>query len=226
MSSAVQLDWQTEKFRSALDRYMRDSKRDVKAVMRQQVKKIVERIISITPPSDGKTTGTTAKQHGETAVVGDIRKIVTRASKKQLEKETERTVIVNEAQLKAWHKKNRASRGRTNKLSDKDKAIAVAEVINAYIKDKKKQVGYLASGWRAAASKLGAKVPGWISRNSGPGSAAVTENARGVNIQMHNRIKWARVKDSYRRLRWAVDAQRGALEKQIQNNLKRRAASF
>lgn len=225
-AQAVKLDWETQTFRDALERYMRDSKRDIGVVMRQQVKKIVERIVNITPPSDGATKGTTAKKRGELTVSNDIRRIVEKASKKTLETNTERTVTANESQLKAWHKKNRASLGRTRKLSDKDKAIAAAAVISAYIKERQKKVGYLASGWRIAAAKLGVKMPAWIARHSAPSAASITENSRGVTIDMENRIKWARVKDSYRRLRWAVSQQAKALNKQIDASMSKRASSF
>ena len=54
------------------------------------------------------------------------------------------------------------STGRVNKCNLKAK-YRVAN-LSAYIKKELEKVGILASGWNAAAAKLGAKMPDWISR--------------------------------------------------------------
>ena len=81
-TSTTEVRWETDGFHKALDRYMRDSKKSVSQVMRQQAALIVKRIITIMPPSNGKIGGNasgdgiTSKKRGELAVKGDISRIV------------------------------------------------------------------------------------------------------------------------------------------------------
>lgn len=258
-TQAVKLDWETQAFRDALERYMRDSKRDIGVVMRQQVKKIVQRLMATMPPSKDRTekATTTAKKHGEMAVRRDVGYIVKVVSQETMDNPladqeyefghkgakalgTVKTrALRSPSAIKAWHQARRRKDGRVPKinrnvttglrkrdLNKLDEGLTTDKLLNAYLKDVYKRVGFLASGWKAAARKLGAAVPAWINRNNAPSSATITENARGITILAQNNIPWASANRTEKRVQWAVNVQKQKLERQIDAHLVKQASRF
>lgn len=259
-TKTVSLEWQTEEFRAALEEFMRGSKRDIATVLRQQVKKIIERIMGNMPPAKG--TGRekgepTDKKKGEMAIAVDVSRIVKVVSQKTLDDPLANSdeefghagakalgtikirTLDSVGDIKRWHQDRRRKDGRVMKvdktvttglrkrdLKGLDQGLTSKKLLNAYLKEAYKKVGYLASGWKAAARKLGSNVPKWIDRNNAPGSAIVTESWRGITIEAVNDVRWASANGTERRVQWAVDVQRQKLERQIEANLDRLANKF
>lgn len=126
---------------------------------------------------------------------------------------------------KDWHQQNRRENGRVHRIGRKtrdigrhknwDRGVVPAAEKKAYIAKVLKRVGMLAAGWNASAIKLGAKFPAWIKRHGhGNGQCLVEENARGIRIRMENMVGFAtKIRGLDRRIKWAINAQAGALER-------------
>jgi hypothetical protein len=127
--------------------------------------------------------------------------------------------------VKDWHQQNRRENGRVHRIGRKtrdigrhknwDRGVVLASEKKAYINKVLKRVGMLAAGWNASAIKLGAKFPAWIKRHGhGHGQCLVEENARGIRIRMENMVGFAtKIRGLDRRIKWAINAQAGALER-------------
>lgn len=53
------------------------------------------------------------------------------------------------------------------------------------------RVGYLASGWNAAAARFKVPTPSWVSSKGGRGSVAVTRSSSKLNIQAANQVAYS-----------------------------------
>lgn len=260
-TQAVKLDWETQDFRAALETYMKDSKRDISVVMRQQMKSIVRRLVASMPPHKGKgedEKDIKPKKMGEMAILGDVGHIVKIVSERTMDDPladsdyefshkgqkslgTIKTrALRSVAAIKQWHYARRTpSTGRVPKLETAtttgyrkrdlkylDKGLTTEKLFNAYLKEAYKHVGALKAGWKAAARKMGLTLPKWIDRHSVPSYATITENWRGITIVATNALPWASANRTESHVRWAVNSQRHALEKQIENRLKNQANKF
>jgi len=136
---------------------------------------------------------------------------------------------------KDWHQQNRRENGRVHRIGRKtrdigrhknyDRGVVPAAEKKAYIAKVLKKVGLLAAGWNASAIKLGAKLPAWIKRHGhGNGQCLVEENARGIRIRMENMVGFAtKIRGLDRRIKWAINAQAGALERAAENIMRKTA---
>ena len=209
----VDVTWETNDFRRALDRYMRGSRRDISIVMRQQAKKIIESVAMVMPPSSaGSTAPVKARKQGEARIRGDLARLFVKAK------------IGGETNLASVHKAARNSRGRVRNISKKI-PVAAAD-FNAYQKLVLARVGFLASGWKAAATALGSKLPAWIRRHNGPGDATVHESFNGITVTATNKVRYASSGDNDRRVKWAINRQAGKLRAQLDYQLKQNARRF
>jgi len=209
----VDVTWETNDFRRALDRYMKGSRRDIGTVMRQQAKKIIESVAMVMPPSSaGSTASVKARKQGEARIRGDLARLFLK------------TKLGGETNLASVHKAARNSRGRVRNISKK---IPVASAdFNAYQKLVLARVGFLASGWKAAATALGSKLPAWIRRHNGPGDASVHESFNGITVTATNKVRYASSGDNDRRVKWAINRQAGKLRAQLDYKLTQNARRF
>lgn len=68
--------------------------------------------------------------------------------------------------------------------------VATAKLKRA-MEARKKQVGKLASGWSAAAEKVGVKLPGWIARHgTGRGDVMLTVGSMSYSIRIRNNVPY------------------------------------
>lgn len=139
--------------------------------------------------------------------------------------------VVSSGEMAGWHKARRnASNGRarrvnraaTTGLKKKDMigldiGYVSREDFQKYYNEVKKRIGFLASGWMQSAKSLGLKgIPGWITRNSAPGSVRISANDNGVRIDSTNSVRYAnKIRDFQRGVDKAIDYQRVAIEKRI-----------
>jgi hypothetical protein len=127
---------------------------------------------------------------------------------------------------KDWHQQNRRENGRVHRIGRKtrdigrhknwDRGVLLASEKKAYIARVLKKVGTLAAGWNASAIKLQAtRYPAWIKhRGHANGQCLVEETPRGIRIRMENMVGFAtKVRGLDRRIKWAINAQAGALER-------------
>ena len=212
------IDLDKTKFDAALREFRRHSKRAVALVLRQQARGVVRQIAERTPPGGPNTSGKAAKERGEAAVVGDIGKIMVKGTYK-ISKDDLASANWSKASIDpaAIHKRYRNSRGRVRReISPKIKVKAgdLARLIRA----KKKMVGFLASGWRAAAAKFGANLPAWIKRHSGQGTAREKSDAASVEVVATNSVGYAsRAANMDKIVQASLDAQAGNMRRQVEH---------
>ena len=201
------------KFDAALRDFLKNSKKAVGQVLREQARLVVGQIAARTPPGGPNTSGRAAKQRGEAAVVGDIAKIMVKARAKDAIKDDPASV----------HKRFRNSRGRVRReISPKIKVRAGD--LARLIKTKKAMVGYLASGWRTAAQKFGVKLPAWITRHTGQGSAREKSDAASVEVVATNSVGYAdRAANMDKIVQASLDAQAGNMRRQVENYVAKAA---
>lgn len=209
--SAMIIKTDNRAFIAAVDRFLVNSKKTRVEMMKQQAKLILKTVIEWTPPASKGVTGKDAEAQGKSALAGDVAKIL--AGSKTGSKKID---------IAETHKRFRGSGGRVRarlERGGKDNRFRVRETdLKRYVKEKQKKVGYLVSGWRDAASKLGVKMAKWMTRNSAPSHCIVTATANGIRIEATNAAKFAgNVKDMDRRIQWAMDVQRQKIERQIKN---------
>ena len=95
----------------------------------------------------------------------------------------------------------------------------------AFIKKELENVGILASGWNAAAKKLGAKVPDWVARHgTGRGQVRLRFSVTECRITITNAVKFAgSVKGLVSRVQRALDKRTGAMNRQLDHHQKQSA---
>ena len=183
-------------------------KKSRQELVEQAAKGFVKTIASITPPGSQGATGSTAKKQGEAAIINDLAKVMKAVRAKRNQQLQSPQDI---------HKRFRDARtGRINPRNlQKPYPVPGAE-FNALKKTLLGRVGWLASGWNAAAQKLGVRLPAWISRHgTGAGVILVTSDGRRFRIEISNAVKYAgSVKDLDRRIQKAVTYQANAMQRQ------------
>ncbi|XHR30914.1 MAG: hypothetical protein ACFUZC_10185 [Chthoniobacteraceae bacterium] len=197
-------------FRSALKRFEANSKRSREAVLKDQARLFVRDVILVTPPNKNFKLN---RKGGEAAVSNDIRKILRQSKAKD--------AVSDPSDIHARFRDRHT--GRVNKRNLKTK-YRVANLA-VYIKKELEKVGILASGWNAAAAKLGARVPEWISRHgTGRGAIKITVSLAEVRITITNAVKFASGVDGLiRRVQAALDKRTGAMNRQVDHFQKRAA---
>jgi hypothetical protein len=218
----------TASFNAALKRFMRTSRRAAGIVLKEQARGVLRKIVDWTPPGGKGAQGSAAKKRGEAAVERDILKLM--RPLKTFGKDTDALraagMFIEEPSTEsppAIHKANRTKTGRVRrKLSPK---IAIkASDLRRYIAAKKKMVGFLASGWRSAAAKLGVSLPAWISRHSGSGGGMIKSTSTAIEVTATNSVRNAPKLDMERRVQSAIDSQAAAMIRRVENFAVREAA--
>jgi len=130
--------------RRAIGRLLDETKRDHGVVLRENGRGIIRNIISVTPPAQGKLTGSKsttggtdipgAKQRGENAVKRDIAQVLYGVTPEHLSRFVDeweadfahegakkvgvmkRKVLRTAGEVKAWHQARRTKRGRVPKI--------------------------------------------------------------------------------------------------------------
>ena len=182
-------------------------KKSRKELVEQAAKGFVKTVATVTPPASKGATGSTAKKQGEVAITNDLAKVM-------------KAVRVRRgAQLQSAqdiYKRFRDARtGRINPRNLQNPYPVSSTEYNALRKTLLARVGWLASGWNAAAQKLGVKLPVWITRHgTGAGIILVTNDGRRFRIEISNAVKFVgNVKDLDRRIQKSVDYQANAMQR-------------
>ncbi len=224
----MSLELDKTKFDAALKEFRRNGKRAAEVVLREQARGVLRKIIDWTPPGGKNATGQGAKKRGEAKVERDILKLmqpyvppkapvnILRAAGMFVEE-------ASNASPAAIHKANRSPTGRVNRKLNPRIKIKASD-LKRYIASKKKMVGFLASGWKAAATKLGVPVPAWVSRHSAPGEGKIKSNAVAIEVVATNKVKGSPALDIERRVQSAIDSQAAAMVRRLESFAVREAA--
>jgi len=107
-----------------------------------------------------------------------------------------------------------------------DRMVVAPAAAKAMLRELYKRVGFLAGGWNAAAQKLKAKVPGWISKHGTRfGGVTITLSSSGMSIKMENSVSFVgSVRGFSRRVQWALNNRAKAMEKRLADYAIKQAA--
>lgn len=202
--SDINIKVDDKEFRKALQNYAAGSQRSFQAVLKQQAGLFVKDVVSVTPPSQGKTS----PKLGYAAVKSDILRALREQDDSMVAAGEQ---IGNPATL---HRKVRNKyTGRVVRGVKQQPAMGVA----AYIKKMLGQVGILASGWNAAAEELKVKLPPWITRHGTKrGQIELRFGKREIVIVATNAVKFAgNIKGIGRRVQWALNKRTRSLIRQV-----------
>lgn len=194
--------------------------------LEHQAKLFIRDVVRITPPGHwqslpetdprwrpGKsvriTTQSEARRKGQTVVKADIAKILYATRKR-----------TSSASARDIHARFRDKRGRvrTDLRRNGRKRYGVPHTeLRAEIQRSLNQVGLLASGWNAAATKFKLKMPQWIARHgSSRGRIGVRTSPTDMRIVITNAVKFAgNVRDLTRRVNWALNNRARQMDKQL-----------
>jgi hypothetical protein len=205
------------RFWDALNAFAKDSKKSWETLFTQQCKLIGKQIVMVTPPMQanrlGKDTFATGKSRGQAATASDILKVfVSTRSKKTNDG---RKVVDSLSEMAQVHKRQKNRRGR---VGGKAREIpALGGVLKQYIAQKKKSVGYLASGWNAlkVAAKFGG-IPKWITDKDAGGGATIASTGDTLKFIATNNASFAgNLRGVERYMQIAVDQQAINLWRQV-----------
>jgi hypothetical protein len=204
-------------FQAMAGRLGQFSKRDGRALMEEQARGVINKLMIITPPSNGKTRGVKAKKLGEAAIASDVRAVFIGTTPKRSE------VSSMEDMSSVMRNKRRRGTIRVKRVNQPTRAAR--SMITKFIKEKQKAVGYLASGWASAARRLGKiRVPSWIGRHYAPGDADIRITTFRITATISNLVNWASDMDGIeRRVQYAVRWQTRAMQNRVNNFLKKAA---
>lgn len=71
-----------------------------------------------------------------------------------------------------------------------DKMVITKTAAGEIMKTLARRVGYFASGWKAAANKLGLSLPKWISDKDGQGGCWEKESSSGFSVTIANKVSY------------------------------------
>jgi len=199
----------TEDFENALVRYKVACRKDWQFVIKQQSRRVGEKLVKFTPP---KTSGI-----GKRNVARDIGKVFADLSntkwesksldkmwkagdfegvKKALSSHPEKDSLpifqykrIFQAPIRNIHKSAISSSGRVPKNWHTQYAVAGKGELKKYIKIFQSHVGVAKSGWLAALNKLGGKAPAFVARH-GTKFGAYIDGNKGDNpfFQLINNV--------------------------------------
>jgi hypothetical protein len=212
------------RFFDALDAYSQGSKKSWETLFLKQCEQIGKQIIKVTPPMQanrlGKDSFATAKKRGQAAVQSDILRVFSPFNENFASRFHGKAVVKFEWDMERIHMQNRV-RGRVKgKVRD---IPAEQDILTAYIKRKKKMVGYLASGWNSLIGKAKVTgIPNWIKDKNAGGAAQIVASDRILKFLATNSARFAsNLRGIERYMQIAVDQQAINLWKQVRRNQER-----
>ena len=211
----VHMKFDMRRLQAAIKNLEPHVKKSRKELVEQAAKGFVKTVATVTPPASKGATGSSAKKQGEAAITNDLAKVMKAVRARR------NVQLQSAADI---YKRFRDTRtGRINPRNLQKPYPVFSTEYNALKKKLLSRVGWLASGWNAAAQKLGVKLPAWITRHgTGAGIILVTSDTRRFRIEISNAVKFVgSVKDLDRRIQKSVDYQANAMQRQADFLLKK-----
>lgn len=240
-------------WQGAVARLVATSSRDAEAVLRGEMAKLVAETISVMPPASGGVSGRAATVQGRAAVKRDVLSLygtpsdafeILKIKDPFLAKAFWRhfsagdlvtaRVLFHAGDSRSFEPfdggaLHRRHRDKNRKVRSKEKIYFVTDkkALADYVAETQKKVYWLAAGWAPAARDLGAPVPaGVAAHSSSPGSLKSEINAGGAAITATNLVKFAAsISDMTRRVQWALDRRKGALDRAFENFIAKKAGA-
>lgn len=246
---------ETGKFNAAVDAFARAARMDIVEATKKQAGVLTGYVMACTPPATAKGTekaklGMSEKKAGESTIASDIESLFigTRAPEKVLRAwvhegikpgwlkgAAPRGYVMDAASMAKWHRASRSTKtGRTFGgkwggagvgRANMNVAWAPPSLIKRYVREQKKKVGRLNSGWLRAAHALGTSrsyIPGWVERFPEEGGLEIEASRDVVKITISNTFQF-NAADMDKRIRWALKRAETSVLKQIDAALKYRA---
>jgi hypothetical protein len=190
-------------------------KKSRRELTEQAAKGFVKEVVAITPPAGKGKQGTAAKKAGETAITNDLARVMIAVRARK---------AVTLQDPRAIHQRLRDLRtGRINPRNLKKPYPVDASALRSLTQELLALVGELAAGWNAGASKLGVKLPAWVTRH-GPRRSAIdiVNTVRLFRITLTNAVKYVTSVDDYdRRIQSAITIQANKMRRQAEFLLTR-----
>jgi hypothetical protein len=122
--------------------------------------------------------------------------------------------------LEPYHRQRRNRFGRVGRSN----SPVAAKGFAAYRAQVLARVGRMAAGLKSAASKLGAKLPAWITRHNSSGFATVRTDGSRVDVTIGNATVYPRLANALeRRAQAALSKRSRAINRRVDYFLKQNA---
>jgi hypothetical protein len=184
----MNLETDISKFNEALRKFQETSKRSVAQNLKNQARLLVVEMAKRTPPGDFSGGGW-KRTAGEKLIAIDMSKIMVPSEKagartdpRRIHEQFRRT----RGRVKTDLRPGKFTGGKFQRTKgEKDRRWRVSG-LKIYIDTVKKRVGYMASGWKTAALRLGGSLPAWIMRHNAPGYGQIIVEGSRVGFEMAN----------------------------------------
>lgn len=178
-------------------------------------------VIDITPPGGDGARGTAARRQGEAAIDRDLSAVFVPVKLKHQRKERWPDVEgIHDARFRSGSRfGKKLTRGRAQAYYvDTIKLRALRRLLFS-------RVGFLASGWLAAAQRLGVAVPNWIARHgTRRGTVQIQLSGPRKSIEITNHVPDnAPAAELDRRLQFAVDRATARIDRDFNETVQRDA---
>lgn len=189
---------------------LENSKKDAPEALKPHAKGIVRTAAEITPPGGHGVKGVAAKKRGEATMTGDILAVFEPVR-------VARFVDTPSSSIRSIHDKARTGKGgRVRPVTPRHKVLG--KDLRAYIKERKKDVGFLAGGFQFAARRLGFSLPAWQSRHGSPGGYVLKVTSSRITIRIINEVEYAgHVAKLDGLLKWALNAQAKKIDRMLED---------
>jgi hypothetical protein len=199
-----------------------------------QAGRILHKMIRITPPFAGKMKISAAKRAGEMKIMKNLRGVlvpvdlkgqrrITHVFGHQLKEPVFVPTTEKWTDVERVYRSARRNRFKTTTRGRRRMFYVDRQKFEDLAKKKKKQVGKLGGGYVAAANVLKVAVPGFMKKHKGTagGSIKILRSSDTLHIVITNAVKYADSVDGLkRRIEWAVQSQKGAMERQLTRAMK------
>lgn len=225
----------TEGFSRDVGRFALLTGRSFGEELKIQARGAMRGVVRVTPPFHGGNSASEAKRAGENAISRDLtrqfravdlvgsRKVTHLFGKPHPsapwivpEKEKHPDVTAYYVATKKLDSRGRRARYQKPIYVDAQKYRTLQQRLE-------KRVGFLGGGFREGAAGLGVALPAFMRRHSSaPGKLIMKLEGDELYIIIRNDVSYgSKLYDFVRRVEWAVQAQRGKMERQIPYLLKR-----
>jgi hypothetical protein len=233
----------TQPWKDGVQRLLATTKREAPAVLKSELKGVLQIVVDITPPGSQGVRGIAARQQGEAAVEKGIRGIYGTPNeamelmkggsspddgmakgfwRHQKRGETEDAAILFRAVTGRGfapfdggklHQQQRAGRARPRNRGVMY-YVSDPKELDAYVKLIKSRVFWDAAGWKKAAAAVGLNLPQMISKHDAPGSFDLQITDAIIKAIATNAVKYAsNAADMDRRIQWALDTRRAIMDR-------------
>mgnify|MGYP006290725413 CR=1 FL=1 len=230
-----------DRFAKKFFEYAELQKKDSHDLFEEQCRGITKNFFAVTPPMGGKSAsvklpkpGTKSRgiqvdwkqglDAGKTAIDIDLNRAFDPASNdifKMMVKWGKAQQTQEQFDwVKSWYNSNLTSRKRAKK----SKLPVPERIVREMRKYLRAKQGWTASGWMAAASKLGVKgIPGWITRHNAPGEIDFQNLKKEMYFEATNYTNHVNSKKIEARMRVAVNMQANVIGRWLKDRAEKLA---